>query len=160
MYLIDGNNVMGQRPGWHRDRRAAQLRLLSEIVELAKRQKTQMSVVFDGKPLDRFPDGSRYSGVWLYFARRGSNADNRIIELIESSTNRHNLTVVTSDGALRHRVRAEGVKTIGSGEFRKRLDSLPNSVAEGHEIQGGEMESWLRYFGADAEDDGEEFECE
>lgn len=164
MYLIDGNNVMGQRPGWHRDRRAAQLRLLSEVAELSKIQGTQMSVIFDGKPLDHFPDGSRFRGVFLFFARHRSTADDRIIELIEASRNRHNLTVVTSDRALMQQVQAEGVKTIRSGEFRKRLDSLPLQSRDREEVlenvRQEELGGWLRYFGVDADDDCDQDEVD
>jgi predicted RNA-binding protein with PIN domain len=150
MYLIDGNNVMGQRPGWHRDKRAAQLRLLSEVAELSRRQGTQMSVVFDGGPLDNFPDGARYRGVCVFYARRGSSADDRILELVEQSSNRHNLTVVTSDRALVRRVEAHGVKTIRSGQLRTRLDSLGPESPEQIEVRDKDLPEWLRYFGVEA----------
>ena len=118
-----------------------------------------MSVVFDGKPLDHFPDGSRFRGVLLFFARHRSTADDRIIELIEASKNRHNLTVVTSDRALMQRVQAEGVKTIRSGAFRKRLDSLPLQSHHREEatenVRQVELGGWLRYFGVDADDDSD-----
>jgi hypothetical protein len=31
VYLVDGNNVMGQRVGWHRDKPAAAARLIEEL---------------------------------------------------------------------------------------------------------------------------------
>ena len=155
MYLIDGNNVMGQRPGWHRDRRAAQRRVLSEIAELSRLQRIQMSVVFDGRPIDNFPDGSRYRGVNVYFARPGSSADDRIIELVEQFPNRHNLKVVTSDRALARRLEVEGVKTVKAGEIRRRLDALVVEVPETLEVRDQEVPEWLRYFGVEA-DEGED----
>jgi predicted RNA-binding protein with PIN domain len=115
-----------------------------------------MSVVFDGRPLDNFPDGSRFRGVPLFYARRGSNADNRIIELIEESRNRHNLRVVTSDSALIRRVEAAGVKTMRSGEFRKKLDSVTRERPSQPEVREEEMGTWLRYFGVDDDDDSDD----
>ena len=160
MYLIDGNNVMGQRPGWHRDRRAAQRRVLLEVAELSRLKRIQMGIVFDGKPLDNFPDGSRFRGVQVYFAHRGGSADDRIVELVEQSGNRHNLTVVTSDRGLARRVEVAGVKTIRAGEIRRMLDVLVVEVPETLEVTEAELPEWMRYFGVSAEDDGEDLECE
>lgn len=158
MYLIDGNNVMGQRPGWHRDRLAAQRRLLNELAELSRLKRLRLKVVFDGRPLPNLPDGARFRGVEVYFALPGSDADTRIVEFVEDDPNRHNLTVVTSDQALRQRVRFEGVRTMRSGEMRRLLDSLPQVAippAEGagrDDVAPSEMGGWLRYFGVDEED--------
>ncbi len=163
MYLIDGNNVMGQRPGWHRDRPAAQRRLLNELAELSRLKQIRIKVVFDGHPFPNLPDGARFRGVEVLFARPGSDADHRIIDLVERDSNHHNLTVVTSDGALRDRIRAEGVRTIRSGELRRMIDELAptqtadeiDSSAAGQDLTTDEMGGWLRYFGVD-DDDPEE----
>lgn len=159
MYLIDGNNVMGQRPGWHRDRPAAQRRLLNELAELSRVKQFRLAVVFDGRPLPNLPDGSRFRGVEVYFARPGSDADARIVEFVEHDPNRHNLTVVTSDRALGQRIRVEGVRTMRSGELRHLLDSLPQIAdpaskgAGQDDVASGELGGWMRYFGVDEEDD-------
>ena len=112
-----------------------------------------MSIVFDGHPLDHFPDGSRFRGVSVFFAHRGGSADDRILELVRSNNNRHNLTVVTSDRALALRVESEGVKTVRSGELRHKLDSLGIEAPQTLEVLPDEMSGWLRYFGVDAEDE-------
>lgn len=153
MYLIDGNNVMGQRPGWHRDKVAAQRRLLDELARFVRHHRTQLAVVFDGRPLDHIPDGSRTRGFQVFYARQGSDADKRIIEMVEAERNRRGLSVVTSDSALRERVRLHGVQTMRSGEFRRMLDSLPASDSEAEPKPEKEQpEPWMRYFGIDAED--------
>ncbi|MEP7272102.1 MAG: NYN domain-containing protein [Acidobacteriota bacterium] len=163
MYLVDGNNVMGQRPGWHRDRPAAQRRLLLELAELAKLRAVRIAVVFDGRPLPNFPDGSRFRGIDVYFARPGSDADQRILELLEQDPNRRNMTVVTSDRALANLIRGDGVQTMSSGEFRHLLadnasldrpagGSTPDA---GPEVSVDETPSWMRYFGVDETDSDE-----
>ena len=35
-YLVDGNNVMAQRVGWHRDKAGARRRLLGELARFAR----------------------------------------------------------------------------------------------------------------------------
>lgn len=160
MYLVDGNNVLGQRPGWHRDRPGAQRRLLSELAVLASQKRLRLAVVFDGRPLDHVTDGGRLRGVTVYFARSGSDADHRIVELLEADPNRITCTVVTSDRALGNLVRGLGVRLMRSGEFRRTLDAavaeVQNVPVEAQEPPA-EMAKWMRYFGV-AEDDDDDHE--
>src|SRR5437763_6355046 len=157
-YLIDGNNVMAQRVGWHRDKPGARRRLLSELARFARESGVTVEAVFDGAPDEFFPDGSSFMGVRVFYAERGSDADTRIKELVESSRERRTLKVVTSDRALADYVRRCGVEVIRSGEFRRRLDA---AASEGEAEQGGEREGvraseldeWLYYFGVSPDDE-------
>jgi predicted RNA-binding protein with PIN domain len=159
---VDGNNVMGQRVGWHRDKAGARRRLLSELARLARAAGVSVEVVFDGAPEEHFPDGSRYMGVRVFYAERGSNADERIKRLVEASRERRTLKVVTSDRALAEYVRQCGARVVRSGEFRRRLDeelSGPGARAEPDERSGvsaSELGEWMSYFGVAPEDDEEE----
>jgi predicted RNA-binding protein with PIN domain len=156
-YLIDGNNVMGQRVGWHRDKPRARRTLLDELANFAARRGARVAVVFDGAPEPHFAEGSSYRGVTLHYAARGSDADTRIKSLVESSRERRTLRVVTSDRALADYVRRCGVEVIRSGEFRKMLEGADSEDASAREakreIQPDDTAHWLRYFGVDAEDD-------
>ena len=155
-YLIDGNNVMAQRVGWHKDRRGARRGLLDELARFAAARRVRVAVVFDGAPDESFPDGASYRGVRVHYAARGSNADERIKALVEATRERRTLRVVTSDRALAAYVRQCGVAVIPSGEFRQRLaetEKAREPPAEKQEIEADEAH-WLRYFGVGAE--GEE----
>jgi predicted RNA-binding protein with PIN domain len=161
MYLIDGNNVMGQQPGWHRDRPGARRKLLLQLSEFARTTGDRLAVVFDGRPEPHFPDGSRFRGVTVFYAFPGSDADHRIVEMVEHESNRRALTVVTSDRALAVRVRACGVETMRSGEFRRMLDQVPApNVPEQSDpasvIPTEETTAWMRYFGVDRDDPEDE----
>jgi predicted RNA-binding protein with PIN domain len=156
-YLIDGNNVMAQRVGWHKDKRAARLRLLDEVARFTQSKRVQVTVVFDGAPEEFFADGSSYKGVRLFYAERGSNADERIKRLVEASRERRTLIVVTSDRALSDYVRRCGAQTLRSGQFRERLDeAAQGSEKSAAEEEGApsdtELKSWLRYFGVDEDE--------
>ncbi len=158
MYLIDGNNVIGQRVGWHRDKAGSRRRLMQDLAQLAGAKKLRLAVVFDGAPDPQFPDGSIYRGVKVFYARAGSDADTRIVQMAEAERNRKSLVVVTSDGNLAARVRTCGVRVMRSGEFRRMLDETVAATpgAEGQSVKENEMDEWMRYFGVDGSEDEEE----
>ncbi|HEX8163073.1 MAG TPA: NYN domain-containing protein [Pyrinomonadaceae bacterium] len=155
-YLVDGNNVMAQRVGWHRDKPGARRALMDDLARFAARKAVSVAVVFDGAPADHFPDGSTYRGVRLHYATRGSDADARIKSFVEASRERRTLRVVTSDRALADYVRRCGVEVVRSGEFRRMLEWAraegSEAVEAGREIEG-DAAHWMRYFGVAPEDD-------
>jgi predicted RNA-binding protein with PIN domain len=161
-YLVDGNNVMGQRVGWHRDKAGARRRLLSELARLARAAGVTVEVVFDGAPEEHFPDGAYFMNVRVFYAERGSNADERIKRLVEASRERRTLKVVTSDRDLAAYVRQCGAQVVRSGEFRRRLDeelSEDDTRAAPNErpaVSPSELGEWMSYFGVAPEDDEEE----
>jgi len=161
-YLVDGNNVMAQRVGWHRDKSGARRRLMTELSGFARASGVTVEVVFDGAPDEFFPDGSYFMGVRVFYAERGSDADSRIKDLVEASRERRTLKVVTSDRALAGYVRRCGVEVIRSGEFRKRLDASAQSKSAAKDetervaregVKASEMDEWMYYFGVAPEDD-------
>jgi Predicted RNA-binding protein containing a PIN domain len=159
-YLVDGNNVMGQRVGWHKDKPGARRGLLEELARFAFVKRVSVSVVFDGKPEKHFADGSSYKGVKVFYAERGSNADERIKRFVDEARERRTLFVVTSDRELASYVRQCGVQVIRSGDFRKRLaeaaadnSSLPD---EEPKVNQKDVPEWMRYFGVGPEDDEED----
>src|SRR5262249_54809053 len=111
-YLVDGNNVMAQRVGWHRDRAGARRRLLGELAQFARSAGVPVAVVLDGAPAPHAPDGADFEGVRVHYAARGSDADTRIRELVERSPDRRALLVVTSDQRLAADVRRYGAPVI------------------------------------------------
>lgn len=123
-YLVDGNNVMGQRVGWHRDRAGARRRLLGELARFVRLSGTPVSVVFDGAPDAAAPDGALVDGVRVHYAARGADADGRIVDLVERAPAGQVPVVVTSDRQLAERVRRRGARVVRSGELRRSLDGL------------------------------------
>ena len=158
-YLVDGNNVMGQRVGWHRDIPGARRALMDELAEFSRLKKTRVEVVFDGAPEPHFPDGARYKGVSVFYSDRGSNADERIKRIVDAAQERRTLLVVTSDRDLASYVRRCGVKVIRSGDFREVMEEASRLSSPGNEepvsIEQDEIPEWMRYFGVAPEDDEE-----
>lgn len=155
-YLIDGNNVMAQRVGWHKDKPQARRMLMDELAQFAQSRRVRVTVVFDGAPEKHFADGASYKGVVrLFYAARGSNADERIKQLVEESRERRTLIVVTSDRALADYVRRCGARVIRSGEFRKKMEETAADKTQRDSAEpsvDGELDEWMRYFGAEDDD--------
>ncbi|HEX7175392.1 MAG TPA: NYN domain-containing protein [Pyrinomonadaceae bacterium] len=157
-YLVDGNNVMGQRVGWHRDRPGARRRLLGDLARFARREEASLTVVFDGAPDEHFPDGSDFMGVRVFYAERGRTADDRIKSMVDAARERRTLLVVTSDRQLADYVRRSGVRVQRSGEFRKRLDATQRredapEKADEPPPSHDELLREMRYFGVGPEDE-------
>jgi predicted RNA-binding protein with PIN domain len=155
-YIVDGNNVMGQTPGWHRDKSKSRSALLEKLAAFARAKKARVTAVFDGEPDRAVPDGASVHGVKVLYAERGSDADTRIKRLVEASRDPRGLTVVTSDRELASAVKSMGATVVRSGEFRKQLDRVLESMPtteDGEQFEVGDVDAWLRYFGSVPEDD-------
>lgn len=157
MYLIDGNNVIGGRVGWHRDKEGSRRRLLQELSRWGQAQRVRLAVVFDGAPDPVFPEGAIFRGVRIYYARHGSDADERIVQMVEATRDKKSLTVVTSDRTLMNRVRVCGVQVVRSGEFRRQLDETPIRPDQEADLNPelGPIDQWMRYFGVEDGDNDE-----
>lgn len=148
-YLIDGNNVMAQRIGWHKDKRAARKGLIRDLSRFIAVHRGKIKVVFDGRPDEEFPDGTRYKSVQILYARYGSDADSRIKEIIHGASYKRDMVVVSSDRDLVSFANRQGTRTISSGRFRKMLDYAGKTRTEREKPLTGEsvdIDDWLNYF--------------
>jgi len=156
-YVVDGNNVIGQTPGWHRDKPGSRRRLLGELAAFARATKARVTVVFDGAPDRDVPDGASFKGVRVYYPGRGSDADSVVERLVASDRNRRGLTIVTSDRRLAAECRGLGARVVASGEFRKQMAAAaaaaatPGDPGEADAPAAGSVDEWLRYFGLDGD---------
>jgi len=119
-WLVDGLNVIGSRPdGWWRDRAGAMRGLLAQCEDYARRSGDELTVVFDGSPLD--PPVDTGPGVEAVFALGPGPgaADEKIVALAERLGAP---TVVTSDRDLARRVSAVGAPVEPARGFRRRLE--------------------------------------
>jgi predicted RNA-binding protein with PIN domain len=123
MVIVDGNNVMGQRIGWHRDKSAAQQRLIDEIGRLAQSRGAPYILVFDAKPKSKASEKPIRSPLTVQYAQAGSSADELILELVYRHIGHSDVSVVTSDRALTRQVHVLGARVTRSGAFRKMLES-------------------------------------
>ncbi len=154
-YLIDGNNLMAQRANWREDLTLARRGVLDDLAAFKLRTQTTVSVVFDGAPDSFFPDGATYRGVRVMYARRGSDADSRIKEIVDASRERRTLYVITSDRALGEYVRRSGAPVVRSNDFQRRVDETTRAARDEkmkdakHDGETKAVDEWLRYFGVE-----------
>src|SRR4051794_37741316 len=111
--LVDGMNVIGSRPtGWWRDRPGAGRELVEALTAYAGQTGHQVSVVFDGKPIDVTAGPVEVS----FASRPGPDAaDDEIVKRVAADPDPAELTVVTSDSRLAQRVREHGAEVVGAG---------------------------------------------
>jgi len=157
-FLVDGNNVMGQTPGWHRDKPGARKRLLGELAAFAAATRSRVTVVFDGAPDQDVPDGCVFKGVRVYYPPRGGDADSIIERLVVAARDRRGITVVTSDRRLALDCRASGAQVMRSGDFRRKMAERGGRSEGGdlgsHERPStGPLADWMEYFGLDDVDE-------
>jgi predicted RNA-binding protein with PIN domain len=148
-YVVDGNNVMAQTVGWRQDKAGARRRLIRDLVRFVASQRVKLKVVFDGAPDEEFPEGIKYKGVHILYARPGSDADSRIMELVDKASHKRDLVVVTSDRALALFVTRQGARTMYSGQFRRLLDDSPKLASLMEKSGRGnsvDVEEWLEFF--------------
>jgi predicted RNA-binding protein with PIN domain len=119
-------NVIGSRPdGWWRDRDGAVRRLLTRLQQLVAADGEDVTLVLDGRPLEDLPEGVHRSVQVRYATRGGADAaDDRIVALVGESSRPADVTVVTSDRALRERVTELGATVVGARSLWERLDAL------------------------------------
>jgi len=126
-WLVDGMNVIGSRPNrWWEDRPRAMRELIADLEGFAATTGDEVTVVFDGRPLDPPPEPG---AVEVAFARRrGPNAaDDEIARRAAADPSAASLHVATSDAELARRVREAGAEVEGAGAFRRRLDDAAGS---------------------------------
>ena len=157
-YLVDGNNLMAQRVGWHKNKAQARRGLMDELADFAQSRQVVVTVVFDGAPEDHFGDGARYRGITVCYARTGSDADSRSKEMIETARQRRTWRVVTSDRALGDYVRRCGAQLLRCQEFRRLMSDaaprpVPTTIKEKPpRLSSDELARELRYFGCTLDD--------
>jgi len=147
-YLVDGNNLMAQTIGWSLDKAGARKRVILDLARFVAVNKVKMKVVFDGSPDAEFPEGCKFKSVEILYARPGSDADSRIKQLVEQSSNVRDLIVVTSDRSLGSTVSRRGAKVIQSGKFKQMIQSAASHTKEKPaEQEPVNVDDWLTFFG-------------
>ncbi len=161
--LIDGYNLLnvtgifgeaGPGTELHRTRLAFLDYLASS---LTKRQRSESTIVFDaaGAP-PGLPPTISHEGMTIHFARRNSEADEMIEELLEQWSSPRSLTVVSSDHRVQRAARHRGAKFVDSEKWyadlrkarRKRAAKMEDSTAKpAAKPSSDELAYWLGEFG-------------
>lgn len=120
-WIVDGMNVIGSKPdGWWKDRRGAMAGLVERLERWAAAEDRRVTVVFEGPMTPPIESDT----VEVAHAPRphANSADDEIVRLVCVDPRPHDITVVTSDGALARRVRDAGASVHPAAGFRREID--------------------------------------
>jgi uncharacterized protein len=168
--LIDGYNLLNvtdlfgvasaAETTLHASRRAL-LEFLAAVLDTKTRAET--TIVFDaaGAP-PGLPRTMTHDGMTIHFARRHSDADEMIEELIEAHAAPRSLTVVSSDHRVQRAARRRGASYVDSDRWfaemrasRKRAPQSGGGAAKPlGKLSPEQVEYWLLQFGDVATSDG------
>jgi uncharacterized protein YaiI (UPF0178 family) len=122
-WIVDAMNVIGSRPdGWWKNRRGAIVRLIDQLERWTPTQDRPVTVVLE-RPMSP-PIESSVIEIAHAPRAAANSADDEIVRLVEADNEPHELTVVTSDGALADRVRSAGASVYPAASFRRLIDPV------------------------------------
>jgi len=133
-YIIDGNNLLHKikslKTILSKDKQSPRERLAFMVERFSFGKNIKVSLHYDG--FERMP--IRTSNTKIYYSDKKA-ADEDIRNEIESSKNRRNLIVVTSDDALREFARKCGCVSLLSEDFAVMLKPKDDSDDEKKRIE-------------------------
>ncbi len=156
LFVIDGYNILNH-PGFNRKRNATSVSPAQAIQFLIREKrltgslKNKVILVFDGYPAQGEPAGG-YSGINLIYSRKVS-ADEIIKQIVEESTNRGNIVVVSDDKEIKLTARFLRARHMGVEEFIGAKEKAPRreeplskpelNYSQAHKINEELKKLWL-----------------
>lgn len=153
-YLIDGHNLIGQLPDISLDDPDDEAQLVARLQRYMLRHRKRCTVIFDGGlPGGPSRDLSSAS-VKVVFAHGGTDADRIILARIRRIPDPKNWTIVSADHAITNAAQRRRMRVIRPGDFARDLNAppLPADDDPDPRLSPGEIDDWLRLFGAAGDD--------
>lgn len=153
-YLIDGHNLIGRVPGLRLDDPDDEAKLIEQLHVYAQRIRKKMTVIFDPALYQALPTSSPFADVKAVWAKRGSSADDVIVQRVQKARRPREIVVVTGDQALAGRVRAAGAQVLAPEAFLARMnppheseEAIPDAgeMPDLH-LSADEVEMWMELF--------------
>ena len=153
MYLIDGHNLIPNLPGLNLAVLEDEDILIQWLQVFCRQTRKRAEVYFDGAPPGRAGVRRVGGSLTAHFVRQGSTADDAIARrLRQLGRDARNWKVVSSDRRVQAEAASAGAERIRSDEFARQLQrTLAEAPDSGAPAAGGDIEEWLRLFGAEDE---------
>jgi hypothetical protein len=145
--LIDGNNLLHRLP--RSDRSRERVRRL--VLNTCRRERVQVTVVFDGPPPQGAPGRENLGPVTVVYAG-SSTADDVIIGRLPSGPGAGDWVVVTDDRELQARARSSGAKIRSLAEWQKKRQPPPSKPRAEPKLSSREVEEWEEFFFGERQD--------
>ncbi|MBF0523004.1 MAG: NYN domain-containing protein [Candidatus Omnitrophica bacterium] len=123
-FLLDGYNIIHKMPFAESDSLEDQRNRLMRLLEVQRPQgsvKNRVTVVFDGQA-GFFSPGTSFSSEMIFSSQ--NSADDKIKEIVEDSSNKKNIVVVTDDRDIRVYVRSLGARVMTVAEFLPKTQTV------------------------------------
>ena len=153
---MDGHNLIPKIPGLNLSMVDDELKLVDLLQLFARVRRATVEVFFDQAPPGY--SGTRHIGtVTAHFVLKGTTADQEmILRIHRMKKTARNVTVVTSDRRIRVDAQAAQASLLLSEDFaRLVMAAVREAEAQGsttpRAVTGGEVDDWLRLFGAEDE---------
>lgn len=130
---VDGYNVINKWPQLKESARkslqTARDNLIEDLAEYSYLTGEKLVIVFDAYNLDRLKETviSKY-GMEIVFTKRFQTADTYIERELTKIARRHNVKVVTDDGAVQNLALSKGAARMTALELKHDLDSLRSKI--------------------------------
>lgn len=157
-FLVDGHNLIGQMPDIALDDPDDENQLVDRLHRLVLRYpRHQVTVVFDGGTYGpaRYRDPQR---VRTIFARSPSDADSRIIRILETCAHPAAYTLVSADRAVKAAANIHAIRIMPPAEFIVLLNTPSPKRPNQHRPNRPEpkqsrtsVDEWMQIFGANEE---------
>jgi predicted RNA-binding protein with PIN domain len=146
MFLIDGYNLV-HCLARGRAGEGAREQIVSKIVDYCARENYRAWIVFDAT--GGMKRREQRGPVEIQNVRQGETADATILELLASSGDQMQYTVVSNDLTIIKAAEKDGYKVLSCEEFGRRILARPDEPEKGGPPSPGEVDYWLREFGLD-----------
>lgn len=131
--FVDGYNVINKWPKLREAARkslqTARDNLIEDLAEYSYLTGEELVIVFDAYNLDRLKETTitKY-GMEIVFTKRFQTADTYIERELTKIARRHNVKVVTDDGAVQNLALSKGAARMTALELQHDLDSLRSKI--------------------------------
>jgi predicted RNA-binding protein with PIN domain len=147
-FIVDGNNLLGLRPEVLAKEPGIRGRLVKQLAAFAREKRTSVVVVFDGEPEE---DGLRsdmtLGRLRVLFSGRKSDADRRILQLLDEARDPSAYSIVTSDRLLGDRARQRRARCVTAIKFRRSLEELaPAGGSDDAPLSADQIADWQSWF--------------
>lgn len=122
IYIIDGVSLGSPNGNRNRLVPKTQMDMLRRLSRFGTREKVELYMVFEGRPLRQAPDKKKYQDVMVYYAPKTSDMRALIVKLFKSNSRGGMPTVITSDKEMEKDILNLGGATLRTSTFRKALD--------------------------------------
>ena len=159
-YLIDGHNLIAGLPDIRLDDPNDEAKLVNKLKSFVAGGGKKCSVVFDGGIPGGHSEMSNNAVKVTFAAAERSNADAIVKRRIQRARDAKYWIVVTSDHELLNFASSRGIRTMTSSEFALLLrangeDQIDLGEEIDPKIPEGDLDYWIRQFGADVEDEND-----